>query len=92
MQNDDTAASLTERYSIEQLAPGSYDLLLDDRLVGGIVRNISNSGRMGGWRVELLDDEDGRRRPTPFTASEHVFTGLDAALPWLGISPTSASD
>ena len=85
MQDETTYARVGRRYRVEQLAPGSYDLLLDDRLIGGIVRNVGKYGRLDGWRVELLDTMNEHDRPSPFTAAERSFTGLEAALSWLGV-------
>ena len=85
MLDEHTNAPLGGRYRVEQLAPGSYDLLLDDRLIGGIVRNVGKYGRLDGWRVELLDTVNEHDRPYPFTAAERSFTGLEAALSWLGV-------
>ena len=85
MQDDGTLdPRTTGHYTAVQIAVGSYDLFLDGQLVGGIVRNVSITGRPKDWRAELLDAA-AAVRPYPFTADEHVFTGLDAVLAWLGV-------
>ena len=43
-------------YTIKQLAPGSYDVLLDGALVASLVREVDRSEAVRGWSVELLDE------------------------------------
>lgn len=71
-------------YKLHRLAAGSYDLVLDGKIIGGVVRNISASGNARGWRVELLEELSPEQRPKPFTNIEHTFRTLDAAWGWLG--------
>ena len=71
-------------YTLHRLAAGSYDLALDDAIMGSVVREVSSSGRTEGWRVELLDDLPAVLKPPPFTQAEHHFPTLEAALAWLG--------
>lgn len=75
-------------YTLRRLAPGSFDILLDGELVGGLVRNVSVSGHVCGWQAELLT-ELLTTFPKPFTQVEHVFESRAAALTLLGI-PLSA--
>ena len=70
-------------YSIRQLAPGSFDVLLDGALVAALVHGID--GLDDGWQVDLLDEKSFSDRPPPFTAQSHTFPSLPAALDWLGI-------
>lgn len=77
-------------YSVEQLAPGSYDVLLDGTLVAALVRGTDGLG--DGWRVDLLDETPATDRPLPFTGPSHTFRSLSAALDWLGIRERSISD
>lgn len=35
-------------YTLYRLAPGSYDLLLDGKVVGSVVRNVSTRGDVKG--------------------------------------------
>lgn len=69
--------STTNRYTLHRLAPGSYDIDLDDRTVGCLVR----AGTV--WVAELLAGA-GTVMPAPFTESEHRFSLLSDALDWLG--------
>src|SRR3954447_26767646 len=78
-------------YSLQRLAAGSYDLLLDGEVIGGIVRNVDPGEGATGWRVELLAEMPRSKRPAPFKRSEHVFRNLDAALRWLSIPTTAAT-
>jgi hypothetical protein len=69
-------------YSLIQLAPGAYDLLLHGEVVGSMVRN--NSYQPYAWTAELLEDVPPSRRPEPFTKLEHVFASLEDLYEWLG--------
>lgn len=71
-------------YKLHRLAAGSYDLVLDGKIIGSLVRNISAGGNAKSWRVELLEDLPAEQRPKPFTQVEHTFRTLDAAWAWLG--------
>lgn len=70
-------------YTLHRLAPGAYDLALDGRVIGGVVRNLSMHGEATNWRAELLDDTP-TARPAPFQRGEHVFGSWSATLSWLG--------
>lgn len=72
-------------YTVEQLAPGSYDVLLDGTLVAGLVRNVHGTGPVDTWVVELLNDWPAIKRPAPFVNQRYIFKSRPAALDWLGI-------
>ena len=76
-------------YTVEQLAPGSYDVLLDGRLVAALVQGIDGQG--AGWRIDLLDEMPLSERPLPFTGQIHTFPSQSAALDWLGIHEQKGS-
>ena len=69
-------------YRLLQLAAGSYDLELDGRLIGGIVRTEHRT--RDTWVAELLQPVPARLRPAPFTDLEHEFPSFAAVLDWLG--------
>ena len=69
-------------YSLIQLAPGAYDLLLDDIIVASIVR--SGLRQPYNWTVELLEDLPQSTRPSPFQEIEHSFPSLEELCAWLG--------
>jgi len=69
-------------YSLIQLAPGAYDLLLNGSVVGAIVR--SNLRPPYTWTAELLEDLPPGQRPAPFTETEHSFAALEELCQWLG--------
>jgi hypothetical protein len=71
-------------YTLHRLAAGSYDLLLDGTVIGGVVRDISADGDVRRWRAELLEDLPPVQRPQPFTEIEHRFDTLEEVLVWLG--------
>lgn len=79
-------------YTVEQLAPGSYDVLRDGALVASLVRNVHRTGPADTWVIELLDDLPAIERPEPFTAQHHIFKSRPAALEWLGIHETDAAE
>ena len=79
-------------YTIKQLAPGSYDVLLDGALVASLVREVDRSEAVRGWSVELLDEMSSADRPAPFGAQSHAFDTRAAALEWLGIHGEGISD
>jgi len=74
-------------YTVEQLALGSYDVLLDGIVIAGLVRSVHRSGPSDTWQVELLDEMPATERPAPFTSQRHVFKSRLAALEWLGVWP-----
>jgi hypothetical protein len=76
-------------YTVEQLAPGSYDVLLDGALIASLVRNVHRDGPRGTWVVELLDELPAIKRPEPFTSQWRTFSSRSAALEWLGIHEES---
>ena len=78
-------------YTVEQLAPGSYDVLLDGTLVASLVRNVHRSGPADTWSAELLEEMPAIKRPAPFTNQRHVFKSRLAALEWLSISEVDAT-
>ena len=69
-------------YTLSRLAPGSYDVLLDGVVVASLVRSGTTSNAT--WTAELLVDVHPRRRPAPFTETEHAFGSLEEAQTWLG--------
>lgn len=69
-------------YQLIQLAPGSYDLLLDSEIIGSVVRSGSRRGD-ATWTAELLEDGPMETRPTPFTQVEHTFETLEDVCAWL---------
>ncbi|MFK5599941.1 hypothetical protein ACFZ8E_23535 [Methylobacterium sp. HMF5984] len=75
------------RYTLHQLAAGSYDLALDGVIVGGVVRETTAGGAPTGWCAELLEDLPAATRPRPFDCVEHRFPTLEAATAWLGGAP-----
>ena len=69
-------------YTLIQLAPGSYDLLLDGKLIGAVVRGGTKISLI--WIAELLPEERPAQRPDPFTELEHEFTSFQDLRRWLG--------
>jgi hypothetical protein len=69
-------------YTLERLAPGSYDVVLDGRVVASLVRSGQTSDAT--WTAELLEDMPQGQRPAPFTEQEHAFSSLEEARAWLG--------
>jgi len=51
-------------YRLIQLAPGAYDLLQHDTIMGSVVRNGSRQPYT--WTAELLEDLPRTRRPFPY--------------------------
>lgn len=70
-------------YVLNQLAAGSYDLLIDSVVVGSVVRDELPDGHRAKWRAVLLDDSPAAPRPHPFTEIEHQFGSLTAVTQWL---------
>ena len=77
-------------YTVEQLAPGSYDVLLDGVVIAGLVRSVHRSGPRDTWQIELLDEMPPAERPAPFTSQRHIFKSRPTALEWLGIREVAA--
>jgi hypothetical protein len=73
-------------YTVEQLAPGSYDVLLNGIMIAALVRSVHRNGPSDTWQIELLDEMPPAERPAPFTSQWHTFKSRPAALEWLGIS------
>lgn len=69
-------------YVLHRLAPGSYDLILDGKVVGSLARDVTKSGLARGWDAELLSATP--PLPAPFTQEAHRFDMLEAAVAWLG--------
>jgi hypothetical protein len=57
-------------------------VLLDGVIIVSLVRSGTTSNAT--WTAELLVDVHPRRRPAPFTETEHTFGSLDDAQNWLG--------
>ena len=70
-------------YSLIQLAPGAYDLLLNDELMGSVVRSGYRTTDTI-WTAELLEDLPVGKRPAPFKEIEHSFPTLEGVCEWLG--------
>ena len=79
-------------YTVEQLAPGSFDVLLDGALIASLVRNVHRDGPADTWVVELLDEVPAIKRPEPFTNQRHIFKSRPAALEWLGIQERASAE
>jgi hypothetical protein len=78
-------------YTLERLAPGSYDVVLDGHAVASLVRSGQTSDAT--WTAELLEDMPQGQRPAPFTQQEHAFSSLEEARAWLGAhEPSTAGD
>ncbi len=75
-------------YTVKELAPGSFDVLLDGSLVAALTRGIDGLG--DGWRIDLLSETPQSVYPPPFEAQSHVFVSQRAALDWLGIGDVIA--
>jgi hypothetical protein len=73
-------------YSLERLAPGSYDVLLDGEIVAALARTITGKGGAALWHAELLTALPAAARPAPFVQSEHQFGTFAEACAWLGVS------
>jgi hypothetical protein len=73
-------------YTVEQLAPGSYDVFLDGCLIAALVRDASRRGASDEWQIDLLEETPLSALHAPFTAQSHAFRSRGAALEWLGIS------
>ncbi|MGT2479559.1 hypothetical protein ACU4GR_13260 [Methylobacterium oryzae CBMB20] len=79
-------------YTVEQLAPGSYDVLLNGVVIAALVRVASRSGPSDIWQIELLDEMPAAERPTPFTSQWRTFQSRPATMEWLGIHKEGIPD
>ena len=70
-------------YRLRKLASGSYEVILDNVIVAGLVRTAIRHHVK--WTAELLEDLPPERMPPPFTAPEHDFGTLEEACRWLGV-------
>ncbi len=77
-------------YSLVQLAPGAYDLLLNGEVMGSVVRAGHRSANTT-WTAELLEDLPQTKRPAPFKEIEHDFATLEEVCAWLGDPPVQSS-
>lgn len=71
-------------YCLQQLAVGSYDLLLDGTVIGSVVLETQTGRSTKTWHAELLDDGPDTTRPAPFIQAEHTFDLLGDTVAWLG--------
>jgi hypothetical protein len=76
-------------YKLSQLAPGSYDVVLNGVIIASLVR--SGHTPESTWTAELLVDMSAEERPAPFTGPEHTFGSLGEAQRWLGCTETHAT-
>jgi hypothetical protein len=76
-------------YSLTELAVGSYDLWLDGKIIGSVVRGGSEDAPI--WIAELLVDGPLEQRPAPFTKAEHEFMTFGEVRKWLGLPESSES-
>jgi hypothetical protein len=77
-------------YTLIQLAPGAYDLLLHGTIVGSVVRNGSRQPYT--WAAELLEGLPRTRRLFPFREVEHDFPSLEELCAWLGRPAVKANN
>jgi hypothetical protein len=77
-------------YSLIQLAPGAYDLLLNGEVMASVVRAGQRSTNTS-WTAELLEDLPQTERPAPFTDIEHDFASLEEVCAWLGNPPVQSN-
>ena len=68
-------------YTLQRLAPGSYDLILDGAIVGSVVRDVDAHGDAKAWFAELL--EASPTLPAPFERDTHEFRTLEDTVRWL---------
>ena len=71
-------------YHLHRLAAGNYDLILDEIIIGSVVRSTRSKNAPAKWRAEL--SENWETWPHLFTAGEHVFGSLEEVADWLGAS------
>lgn len=76
-------------YTVKELAPGSFDVLLDGSLIAALTHSIDGLG--GGWRIDLLSEISPSECPPPFESQSHIFVSQQAALEWLGIGKAVAA-
>ncbi len=76
-------------YRLSPLAPGSFDVVLDGRIIASLVRNGLSED--APWTAELLVDLPPEERPAPFTEPEHTFASLDEVQQWLGADTENGS-
>ncbi len=76
-------------YFLTKLAPGSYDLWLNGRIIGSVVRGGSEDAPI--WIAELLTNVPPQKRPPPFTKVEHEFPTLRELCQWLDLPEGSES-
>jgi len=69
-------------YTLVPLAPGSYDLVLDGKIIGSVVRSETRQAVL--WTAELLENLPRAKRPAPFSEIEHEFPTLEKVRAWLG--------
>jgi hypothetical protein len=69
-------------YTLVPLAPGIYDLVLDGKIIGSVVRNETRQAVL--WTAELLENLPCAKRPAPFSEIEHEFPTLEQVRAWLG--------
>jgi hypothetical protein len=77
-------------YTLSLLAPGSYDVLLNGKIVASLVRSDETDNAT--WMAELLADLPPGERPAPFTEMEHTFSSLEEAQGWLGAAKPLDAD
>jgi hypothetical protein len=77
-------------YNLIQLAPGAYDLYLDDAIVASVVRSSVHQPYI--WTAELLEDLPRSKRPAPFREIEHSFPSLEELCAWLGQPPVKTNN
>ncbi len=68
-------------YKLSRLAPGSYDVLLNEVIIASLVRSGETDNAT--WTAELLLDVPPEERPVPFREAEHSFGSLEDARAWL---------
>ena len=76
-------------YFLTKLAPGSYDLWLNGRIIGSVVRGGSEDAPI--WIAELLVNVPPEQRPPPLTKAEHEFPTLGELRQWLDL-PEGSED
>jgi hypothetical protein len=68
-------------YKLSQLAPGTYDVLLNELMIASLVR--SGPVDAAACITELLVDLPRGERPATFTKSKDIFGSLEEAQTWL---------
>ena len=66
-------------YSLTQLAPGAYDLYLDDTIVASVVRSGLRQPYI--WTAELLEDLPRSTRPHPSGTLSIAFRHWRSCVP-----------